>query len=118
MSSGIPERTRILVAESRDDGMCRRCGRPGESIHHRIPRGMGGSRDPKINSPANLVLVCGHGTAGCHGHIESHRSEAYLSGWLVHRTEDPESIPLLDLAGVAWCLTSDGLAIPSYRKVA
>jgi len=117
MSSGIPNAIRQAVID-RDGRLCRRCGRPGGSIHHRIPRGMGGSRDPKINSPANLVFVCGHGTAGCHGWIEAHRTESYMSGWLVHRYEDPETVPLIDMGGVAWVLTTDGLAVPAFRRTA
>lgn len=114
MSSGIPAKVRAIVQE-RDGGLCRRCGRPGESVHHRTPRGMGGSKDPAINSPANLIVLCGHGTTGCHGHVESHRSDAYLSGFLVHRYEDPAEVALVDLSGTAWVLTRDGQAVPTVR---
>ena len=81
-------------------GRCRRCGRPippgsVRSLHHRQPRGMGGTRDPHVNHPAHLAFVCGSGTTGCHGYIESHRAEAYEMGWLVRRPTDPCDVPWL-----------------------
>lgn len=66
-------------------------------MHHRIPRGMGGTRWAGIHSPALLVLLCGDGTTGCHGWIESHRAEALRMGWLMSRhlfQIDPEDVPL------------------------
>lgn len=62
------------------------------SVHHRKPRGMGGTVDIKINSASNLMAVCGSGTTGCHGWLESHREDAYRKGWLVHRNDDPEKV--------------------------
>lgn len=41
---------------------CAACGRPPGSVHHVIPRSEGGD-----DVPANLVLLCGSGTTGCHG---------------------------------------------------
>lgn len=55
---------------------------------------MGGSKDPMMSSPANLLLLCGSGTEGCHGWVESHRTEAYESGLLVHRVDDPAETPV------------------------
>ena len=46
---------------------------------------MGGSRDGWEDSPANLVVLCGSGTTGCHGWVESHRAEARELGYLVPR---------------------------------
>lgn len=54
------------------------------SIHHREPYGMGG-RPGHVDSPAELLAVCGHGTAGCHGHIEANRERARAMGWLATR---------------------------------
>lgn len=55
---------------------------------------MGGSRDPLINSPANIVLLCGSGTEGCHGWVESNREDSYQSGLLIHREDDPSELPV------------------------
>lgn len=55
---------------------------------------MGGSKDPASNLPANILLLCGSGTTGCHGWIESHRAEALDLGLLVYRSHDPVQIPV------------------------
>jgi hypothetical protein len=60
---------------------------------------MGGSRHAVINSPANLLLLCGSGTTGCHGWIESHRETAYALGLLVHRGGDPAATPVRTIHG-------------------
>lgn len=74
----------------RDKGCCVRCstelvGARGLSwsVHHRRPRGSGGTKLKWVNLPANLILLCGSGTTGCHGWVESHRAFARASGWLV-----------------------------------
>lgn len=60
---------------------------------------MGGTKDPASNSPANILLLCGSGTTGCHGWVESHREEAYESGFLVRRGNDPGSLPVTTIHG-------------------
>lgn len=78
------------------------------SIHHRVPRGMGGSRRPELNQPQNLLVACGSGTTGHHGAIEESRAGAYAAGWLLHRTADPAAEPVL-IGGTRWVLlTEDG----------
>jgi hypothetical protein len=44
---------------------------------------MGSSKLPWVDKPGNLILLCGSGTTGCHGYIESHRVFGRASGWLV-----------------------------------
>lgn len=63
------------------------------SAHHRKARGMGGSRNPDINQPANLLMVCGSGTTGCHGFIESNRLWAYELGLLIYTVAEREITP-------------------------
>lgn len=65
------------------------------SIHHRRPRGMGGSKDPAVNSPANLLLLSGTGTTGAHGWVESHRAEAVDQGLIVSQAQSPELVPVM-----------------------
>lgn len=97
----MPPDVRALVID-RDGHACRRCGHPlpggrGGSVHHRIPRGMGGTTWTGIHSPALLVLLCGDGTTGCHGWIESNRAAALRLGWLLTRhlfDIDPADVPL------------------------
>lgn len=58
----------------------------GWSLQHRMPRGRGGTRDPRINRLSNVLVVCGSGTGGCHGLIENQlRAAAYEVRWLLHR---------------------------------
>jgi 5-methylcytosine-specific restriction protein A len=83
------------AVQVRDGDYCQRCGRQGQQIHHRKPRGMGGTSDPMINNPANLVLLC----QDCHMWIERNREVGYAQGWLVHRTDDPAMVPMTMLTG-------------------
>jgi len=94
LDTGPDEPTKWVV-QGRFGGACARCGHPGATIQHRKPRRMGGTRDPAINRPSNLIWVCGTGTTGCHGHMESYRHEAYGAGWLLHDGEDPLLEPVL-----------------------
>lgn len=87
--------TRQIIYD-RANRCCERCGRyaEGGSIHHRRPRGMGGSKDPASASAANGVLLCGSGTTGCHGVVESYRATAIGVGWLVRQGVDPTTVPI------------------------
>lgn len=87
----------VAAIHRRSQKRCERCGTDSSlrwSIHHRKPRGMGGSKDPAINSLSNLLFLCGSGTEGCHGWVESNRSVAYIEGLLVYRNDDPSEIPV------------------------
>lgn len=77
------------------------------SVHHRTPRGMGGSKDPALQEPPNLLVICGSGTTGCHGYVESHRAEAYQNGWLVKRGFLSSNIPFIDAEGFWWILIGE-----------
>lgn len=75
---------------ARDYGRCAWCGFTitGErgyqwSVHHRRPRGSGGTSLGWVNQPANGVLLHGHGTVGCHAEVESDRTRASRLGFLV-----------------------------------
>jgi len=75
----------------RDQGRCARCGVPLSpnargfewSVHHRCPRSSGGTRRLWVNEAANGLLLCGTGTTGCHGRVESYRAKATAEGFLV-----------------------------------
>lgn len=99
----VAVRASVMV---RADNCCERCGvsvvNVPASIHHRLSRGSGGTRRSDVNDPANLALLCGTGTTGCHGHIESHPAHAYATGWKIRRNSihrNPENIPLTDVHG-------------------
>ena len=55
---------------------------------------MGGTRRPGTNSPANLLLLCGTGTSGCHGRVETYRQAARQLGWLLQQDDDPSTVPV------------------------
>ena len=65
---------------------------------------MGGSSDPATNSPANLVLLC----RDCHRWVESHRSAARMSGWLVPQGQDPAAVVVLLPTGPVWLTNAAG----------
>jgi hypothetical protein len=104
----------VMTVLDRDGYRCVCCGTPidGErgrdwSLHHRRPRGMGGTH--RITTAANLIAVCGSGTTGCHHRIEAHRAEARANGWLLWQNVDPESVAVLVDSGSRWVyLTSSG----------
>lgn len=96
-ATGPSEETRAAVI-ARAGGICEVCGeKPTRdySIHHRRPRGMGGTRNPATNSPANLMYVCGSGTTGCHGRIESERKWAGALGYLLRSGAEPIEEPIV-----------------------
>lgn len=62
-----------------DENRCRGCGRTGRelarvglglSLHHVVPKSLGGD-----DAILNLIPLCGSGTTGCHGAIETHTKE-------------------------------------------
>jgi hypothetical protein len=92
----------------RSEGRCERCWTPVcddetdldwrgllWSVQHRKPAGMGGTKSPMFNSPANVVLLCGSGTTKCHGWVEQHRLASLIAGWLVSQYADPAEVPVL-----------------------
>src|SRR6056300_1190773 len=70
-------------------------------IHHRKPRGMGGTKDPASRSAANGLLV----HFRCHERIERNREESYAFGWLVLQTQDSHETPVRLHHG--WFLLND-----------
>lgn len=89
---------------ARSGGCCERCGSTAQQIHHRTPRGMGGTKDPAIHHPTNLLHLC----AACHGWVEVNRSAAMAHGWLVSRYQDPATAPVYRW-GQWWTVTATEL---------
>lgn len=108
--TGFSKATVALIVE-RDAAACVRCGRPvdlaargiGWSVHHRRPRGMGGSRARAVSSAPNGVVLCGSGVSGCHGAVEANREAGRQHGFLVPQWRDPADVPVLHrLHGWSW----------------
>lgn len=111
-----PTRKVLDLVWARDESRCFVCtrhlhrGRGGYSVHHRVPRGMGGSARSVLNQPPNLLLLCGSGTDGCHGWVEHNRDRGLTLGLLVSKfnTTSLELQPVKRW-GAHWVvLTADG----------
>lgn len=96
------ENTKLLVHE-RAKGKCELCGLPASNfqLHHRRPRGMGGTKRDESGAAANALLV----HPKCHTWIESNRSEAAKHGYLVSQWADPRDVPVYRAR--TWVLLSD-----------
>ncbi|WP_306358689.1 MULTISPECIES: HNH endonuclease [unclassified Nocardia] len=102
-STDPPAALRAAIAE-RSAGLCERCGAArAVLIHHRRPRGMGGSRRSDTNTFPNLLHIC----SPCHDRIESRRDDAERHGWLVPQGDDPETHPVRYRGQPVW-LRGDG----------
>lgn len=90
--TGFAKHVEALIIE-RDQGRCVRCGAHvvhlergfAWSIHHRRPRGAGGTTLRWVSLAANGVTLCGSGTTGCHGWVERERTKAFDLGLLVSK---------------------------------
>ena len=108
--SGPTPATREAVA-LRAHYQCERCYTPvhGQaSVHHRRPRRMGGTKRSDSNEPANLLLLCGSGTTGCHGWVESHRRQSLDDGIILYDRDIPAEHPFKDGHGNWWILDNQG----------
>jgi hypothetical protein len=109
-NTGFPPAVRAAVSV-RSGGWCERCGAAhAVEIHHRRPRGMGGSKAPDTNRVTNALALCG----SCHRWIERehNRTESRVMGWLVLQGHDPAMTPLL-YRGKWVFLTDDGGVEPA-----
>jgi 5-methylcytosine-specific restriction protein A len=93
--TGFAPAVRDLIA-ARSNGLCEirwECdGDPATQIHHRRPRGMGGSKRESTNLASNGIHAC----TACHLFAELKRNLARECGWLVPQAEDcPEAVPVL-----------------------
>lgn len=106
--TGFTPKVRALILQR--DGGCVICGRTHGAlqIHHRAPRGMGGSKAAWVNQPPNGITLC----ADHHRWVEANRAEAEAAGWIVRRGITlPADVPVLYLTGLRW-LRPDGSTEP------
>lgn len=83
-------------------------------LHHRRPRGAGGSRRKDTNKASN-ALACCHND---HLWIERNREQAYRYGWLLKQHQSPCEVPVLR-RGV-WVLLDDAggiTPVPTPQEV-
>ncbi|MGI5223012.1 hypothetical protein [Nocardia sp. CA-290969] len=108
--AGFSPKVRAGVAE-RSKGLCEldACG-PAGHIHHRAPRGRGGSQLEWINRAANAL----HVSARCHDRIERNRADAVANGWLILRNGQATAVETAVLYRGRWAhLTDYGLVVPT-----
>lgn len=116
-----PAMVRLIFFE-REGERCFMCRKPllwhergmEWSLHHRKPRGMGGTS--RTVSPADGLVLCGSGTSGDHGWAEANRARAIGMGVLIsaHGKGDdfaPERVRVQRNDGSWWLLTRDGRAV-------
>lgn len=88
---------------------CVGCGRPDLSAQHRNARGMGGTTNRAVGSPANGVPLCGDGVRGSHGWAEKNPEWAELLGWRLLPGQDAEETPFWTRNGWRrWLIEPDG----------
>lgn len=88
----MPRPARQLVM-ARCHGHCERCGWwVGGDIHHRQPKGMGGSTRPDRHNVENLVHLCRR----CHSWAHGKPIDASAEGFIVERRSgvDPLDAPV------------------------
>lgn len=107
---GFPRPVRDLI-EARAGGVCELCGvLPVAQIHHRRPRGMGGTSDPGTNRAANGLALCScchdvvEGRSVLHpqlGRVRGSRAESERKGWLISRLspDAPDEVPVWTAIG-------------------
>lgn len=117
-SKRIRNVVKLRSAQGGDHPLCELCGRAGNgNVHHRKPRGMGGSKDPAINLPSNLLWLCGSATTRCHRLVESQRVESLRLGRLV--PFEGVSLTTAVLLRYGWVMLDDvGGILPSLPGVA
>ena len=99
--TGFPPKVREQITR-RASGMCEICFfYAAEHIHHRRPRGVGGSKAPDTNTAANGLALC----TECHSWVESNRTKALELGWLVRQGHNPAEMPVW--IGWRWVLLCD-----------
>jgi len=87
------------------DGGCVHCGEAvGVVPHHRLNRGMGGSRER--DTPANIVTLC----SIVNGLVESDSrwyQAALLNGWKLRSGQEPSVTPIWYAYDGKWFLLDD-----------
>lgn len=96
------ERRARAAVKERDQGICVRCGRPGNNWDHRKNRSQGGRWEA-----SNGQTLCGSGTTGCHGWRTLNPAAAVLEGFAVPGWGRPEWWPAYRADVRSWVLYVD-----------
>jgi len=95
-----PDKLTVEALYLRCEGLCEGCGMPlrgergaeidGHQVHHRRPRGAGGTKRPESNAVEALLML----NRDCHEWAEKHRAWSLKYGFLVHQNDVPAAKPL------------------------
>lgn len=98
--TGFPARVKLLVRARAGDGdiqdaRCEHCGfflgATGGEYQHIVARGMGGTRDPLLNTAANAALLC----PPSHRLAETRSAEMLALGFWQRQGTDPRLAPMM-----------------------
>ena len=95
------------------DGCCWHCGE-AEAVapHHRINRGMGGSK--QLHKPSNIIVICSQ----FNGAMESDTASALAAsqfGWKLPSYATPETQPVYNMNDGCWYLLTNDFGKELYE---
>jgi hypothetical protein len=92
MTGFSPDVRRAILARSENycEVMAPGCALMATDIHHRRPRGMGGTVRPESNLASNGLAIC----RACHLRCESMRNWARENGFVLLQSDNPAEVPV------------------------
>lgn len=116
MADQIPKANRQIV-QGRAFGRCERCLAVElcGDLHHRRPKGLGGSKAVDRHDVANLVHLC----RSCHRWAHGNPTAAAAAGFLVPRSSGQHftAVPITNLAGETRFLDNEGQYLKEQADV-
>lgn len=87
------------------DVVCYHCGTTANLVpHHRLNRGMGGSKER--DTPANIIAMCSFFNGIMESDLDA-GTWARDHGWKLRNGDDPRKIPVASALGIHWYLLDD-----------
>jgi hypothetical protein len=100
----------------RDLWSCYHCGISDDTLvpQHRLGRGMGGSKNPKVHAASNIITFC----SDHNGKVESNSIallRAKRLGWKLESWEDPLKTPAFHMVTGEWYVLHDNYTREVYN---
>lgn len=101
----------------RDFGRCYHCGVSDDTLvpQHRLGRGMGGSKDPKVHAASNIITFC----SDHNGRIENNSIallRAKRLGWKLESWQDPKDTPVFCMTTGEWYILRNDCTRTVYNQ--
>lgn len=101
----------------RDFWRCYHCGISDDTLvpQHRLGRGMGGSKDPKVHAASNIITFC----SDHNGRIENNSIallRAKRLGWKLESWQDPKDTPVFCMTSGEWYVLRDDCTRTVYNQ--